>query len=115
MKQRFAILLTALLCAMHVAVAEEVKLSIVRQNEAIRVSPEGQLFVGDRETALGQLANRLRREGFSPTDSIIIAIPENMPQRALVAISRELASKGYRRLLFSRPPRAVSETENILR
>ena len=113
MRIRFLILAMALLCVAPVVQAEEVTLSIVQQNVAIRVSPQGQFFVAERETPLNQLANRLRREGFSRTDSIVISIPDNMPQRALVAVSRELASKGYRRILFSRPPRAVAETGTI--
>ncbi len=86
-------------------------ISIIQRPETFRISEEGRIYVGDRETRLNQLARRLRREGISPKDTIYVSIPYDIPQRVLVSVSRELASHGYRRVIFTRPPRAVAETE----
>ena len=84
-------------------------MSIVQRRETIRISAEGRIYVGDQETPLNRLVRRLRRECYSQSDTIYVAIPSETPQRVLVAVSRELASHGFRRVMFVRPPRAVAE------
>ena len=86
-------------------------LSIVQRRETVRISEEGRIFVGDRETRLNQLGRRLRREGYAQTDTIYVSIPDETPRRVLVAVGRELASQGFRRVIFTKPPRAVAEAE----
>jgi len=91
--------------------SEEGGLSIMQRPETIRISEEGRIYVGDRETRLNRLARRLRREGYSEEDTIYVSIPEGTPRRVLVSVGRELASRGYRRVIFTRPPRAIAEAE----
>ncbi len=83
----------------------------MQRPETIRISEEGRIYVGDRETRLNRLARRLRREGYSEEDTIYVSIPEGTPRRVLVSVGRELASRGYRRVIFTRPPRAIAEAE----
>ncbi len=86
-------------------------LSIIQRPETIRISEAGRIYVGEHETRLNQLARRLRREGVSQEDTIYVSIQDETPRGVLVAVSRELATRGYRRVIFTRPPRAVAETE----
>jgi len=51
----------------------------------------------------------LKKDGIDPTTQVTIEIPTNAPPQALTAISRELASSGYRRILFSKPRKATAE------
>jgi len=101
----------ALLTAARAEPDAEGSLSIVHRQETVRISEQGRIYVGERETALGQLAARLRREGVSRNDTVYVSIPDETPRRVLVAVGRELASKGYRRVIFTKPPRATAEAE----
>ena len=84
-------------------------LTIMQRNVAIQIAPDGTLYVRDRETPLNRLATQLRRAGYEPHHTIHVSIPDETPRRVLVAVSRELASRGYRRILFVKPPRATAE------
>jgi len=95
----------------HADSSEEGGLSIIQRPETIRITEEGRIYVGERETRLNRLARNLRREGYAPEDTIYVSIPERTPRRVLVDVGRELASRGYRRVIFTRPPRAISEAE----
>ncbi len=91
--------------------AQESSISIIQRPETVRISAQGKIYVGEREVNLRQLGRRLRRDGYAQTDTIYVSIPEETPQRVLVAVGRELASQGYRRVIFTRPPRAVAEAK----
>ena len=90
-------------------------ISIVHRPETVRISQDGRIYVGDRETRLNQLARRLRREGYENTSTIYVSIPDETPRSVLVAVGRELASQGFRRVIFTKPPRATAETEGAPR
>ena len=104
-----ALLVAVLPNGLHAASQPEGSLSILQRQETIRISEEGRIYVGDRETALRQLASRLRREGVAQSDTVYVSIPDETPRRVMVAVSRELASKGFRRVIFTKPPRAIAE------
>lgn len=86
-------------------------LSLLQRPEAVRISEQGIIYIGDRETPLRQLARQLRRAGYVQTDAIHVSIPDNTPQNIMMAVSRELASKGFRRIIFTKPPKATAEAE----
>lgn len=86
-------------------------ISIMQRPETIRISEKGRIYVEGRETRLNRMARRLRREGYDEEDTIYVSIPQRAPRRVLVSVGRELASHGYRRVIFTRPPRATSEAE----
>ncbi len=75
----------------------------------VRLSTNGRLYIGQVETPVKQLAAQLKKEGIGPKTQITIEIPPNTPPQALTVISRELASSGYRRILFSKPRKATAE------
>lgn len=104
-----ALLVALLPDSLHAASQPEGGLSIVQRPETIRISEEGRIYVGDRETSLDQLARRLRRDGVAQSDTVYVSIPDETPRRVMVAVSRELASKGFRRVIFTKPPRAIAE------
>jgi biopolymer transport protein ExbD len=89
----------------------ESNLSILQRRETVRITEQGKIFVGDRETPLQQLARRLRREGVAQSDTVYISIPEETPNRVLVDVSRELATRGYRRVIFTKPLRTTAESK----
>jgi len=75
----------------------------------VRLADNGRLYVGKTETPIRKLADQLKKEGISPKTQVTIEIPPNTPPQALTAISRALASNGYRRILFSKPRKASVE------
>jgi biopolymer transport protein ExbD len=93
--------------------AQPEPLSLLQKPAAVRISEQGIIYIGDRETPLRQLSRQLRRAGYEQTDAIHISIPEQTPQDVMTAVSRELASKGFRRIIFTKPPKATAETDPI--
>ncbi len=75
----------------------------------VRLSENGRLYVGDTETPVKKLATQLKKDGIDLKAQVTIEIPPNTPAAALTVISRELASSGYRRILFSKPRKATAE------
>jgi len=75
----------------------------------VRLAENGQLHVGNTDTTLSKLAAQLKKDGIGPRTQITIEIPPNTPPQTLTAISRELASNGYRRIIFSKPRKTVAE------
>lgn len=74
----------------------------------VRLSTNGRLYVGKIETPVKKLAAQLKKDGIGPKTQITIEIPPNTPPQALTVITRELASSGYRRILFSKPRKATA-------
>lgn len=75
----------------------------------VRLSGNGRLYVGKVETPVKKLAAQLKKNGIGPRMQITVEIPPNTPPQALTVISRELASSGYRRILFCKPRKATAE------
>jgi biopolymer transport protein ExbD len=75
----------------------------------VRLSENGRLYVGDTETPVKKLAAQLKKDDIDPKTQITIEIPTNATPQTLTAISSELASSGYRRILFSKPRKATAE------
>jgi len=84
-------------------------LSIVQRPETIRISEDGRIYVKNRATPLRQLSRQLQREGLEKQDPIYVSIPDRTPQKLLVAVIRELSAQGFRRVIFTKPPKAVAE------
>jgi hypothetical protein len=74
----------------------------------VRLAEDGRLYVGKVETPAHKLAAQLKKQGIGPKTQITIEIPPNTPPQALTVISRELASNGYSRILFSKPRKATA-------
>jgi len=62
---------------------------------SVRLSPQGQIYVGDRYTGLKKMVKQLKADGAKPDDRIVIIIPARTSPKALKAIGRELATNGY--------------------
>lgn len=99
------------LIEVHANTESDGGISIVQRPETIRISEQGRIYIGERETNLNQLGRRLKRDGYKPNDTIYVSIPDETPRRVLVAVGRELASQGFRRVIFTKPPRTVAEAE----
>lgn len=87
-------------------------ISLLQSHGTIRITTKGEIFVGERQTNLKRMAKELRKQGIKRDETIRVTVPPNVPKRALVAISRELVSKGYTKVLFAKPPKAIAETED---
>ena len=53
-----------------------------------------------------QLGRKLKRMGATPSTCIKIAVPDNAPKAALSELTVQLATAGFRRILFVRPRHA---------
>lgn len=100
----------SILLALMVAFSGCASAQVLKPADAhVRLSGNGKLYVGKVETPVKKLATQLKKDGIGPRTQIIIEIPPNTPPQALTVISRELASSGYRRILFSKPRKATAE------
>ncbi len=77
-------------------------------DDHVRLSTNGRIYVGKTETPVRKLAAQLKKDGIDPKMQVTIEIPPNTPPQALTVISRELASNGYRRIVFSKPRQATA-------
>ncbi len=76
---------------------------------AVRLAEDGRIYVGKTYTGLTKLVAKLQSDGIKPSVRIIVEIPQNTSPNAINAISRELVSNGYRRILFNKPRRATAQ------
>lgn len=83
--------------------------SMMQRPETIRITPQGKIYIDKEEVSLRKMARQLRKSGIKKEDTIYVSIPTRTPQKALVAVSRELASNGYRRVIFTKPPKAIAQ------
>ena len=69
----------------------------------LRLSPSGTLQFDGKETPVDHLVKQLRSAGATPDSSIVIDIPADTPLSRVTAITGQLASAGYRKIIFKRP------------
>jgi biopolymer transport protein ExbD len=74
----------------------------------VTLSNDGRIHVGTTYTGLRKLVAQLKANGITPATRITVEIPQNTSPNAIAAITRELSNNGYRRLIFSKPRRAIS-------
>jgi len=75
----------------------------------VTLRESGRLYVGDSHTGLAGMVRQLKADGATRQTRITVEIPHNIAPETLQSISRQLASAGFRRIIFIKPRRAVSE------
>jgi len=75
-----------------------------------RLAEDGKISVGTTKTDFKGLPKKLAALGVPVNTTILIAVPEETPQKTLKAIGRELASAGFKHFMFVKPRRTVSFT-----
>lgn len=78
----------------------------------IQVSADENITLNGKLIQLAQLASGIKAAGGTEQTSILVSIPKNARQSLMVEISRELASKGLRRIAFTLPTQAESRAED---
>jgi biopolymer transport protein ExbD len=96
----------------HAEDKDKSDLSMMKRPETIRISTQGKIYIADEEVPLRKMAKQLKKEGIKPEQPVYVSIPDRTPKKALVAVSKELASNGYRRVIFTKPPKTSAKTEN---
>lgn len=79
------------------------------QNAHVVITSSGYIKVDNRIIKLKQLKASLKKIKADPRETLIVAIPEQTPQKVLVTLSRELVKQGYSRFVFSKPVKATAE------
>jgi len=74
----------------------------------LTLSDEGVLLVNDVRVKLPDLPKKLKSLGVKPDTVLVIAVPQDASTSTLTTISKELATKGYKRFTFIRPRKAVA-------
>ena len=77
----------------------------------ISVSAEGAITLNGKEIELTELSRPLKAAGATPDTRIMVFVPENMPKPTMTAIAGNLASAGFRKVIFIGPRHAGSSTK----
>jgi hypothetical protein len=78
---------------------------------AVRLDPDGCLYADGKPVKLADLGRALKSAGAEPATMIRVAVPEGRTD-ALPAITRELSASGFRRVVFTLPPRSSARAES---
>lgn len=74
----------------------------------LSLSEEGVLIVDAARVKLSDLPGKLKSLGVKPETVLLITVPEATSSNTLKTITTELGTKGYRRLMFTKPRHAVA-------
>jgi len=77
----------------------------------LSVSPEGAVALNGKKIELTELAKPLKAAGATPDTRIMVFIPKNIPKPTMTAIAGNLASAGFRKVVFIGPRHAGSFTK----
>jgi hypothetical protein len=70
----------------------------------------GTFLVGGRQTALADVAARLKDAGATSESSVRVMVPEEIPKAKLTGIARAIAAGGFPQVVFVKPRQAESFT-----
>lgn len=76
----------------------------------IVMSDSGQLHINGEPAPMERLARRLRAMGARSDTLIRVTVPDDVAPRHLAQVTRELASAGFRKVLFTKPMTADAYT-----
>ena len=76
----------------------------------LRMTPTGELFVGEKPVLLEKLPQTLRAQGAAHATAVYIEVPDGVSPSDIRAITSTLATKGYSRLIFTKPRKTSATT-----
>jgi hypothetical protein len=71
----------------------------------LRLTGSGQLLFDGKALPADQVGKRLRAAGATPDSSIVVEIPADVPRERVTAITGQLLSSGFRKVMLKRPRR----------
>lgn len=74
----------------------------------VSVSQGGDITVNGKTTELSQLAGKLKSLGATADTCIKVSVPKETPTSTMSEITRNLASAGFRKIIFTRPKQVDS-------
>jgi len=77
----------------------------------VHVSGEGRITLRGRDVQLKELATKLRKRGCTSKTTITVEIPADATVNFIQAMTKQLASGGFRRVIFARPKKAIATTQ----
>ena len=67
------------------------------------ILPDGTVMLGDNAISRDRLVKSLRKAGATPETTLYVNIPAALPLQEVSALTKTLASSGYRRVFYKRP------------
>ena len=85
--------------------------NVSKKSVQISLLSDGRIIMDGKQIELPKLTKKLKSFGVTSNTRIMISILKDTPASKIKAISKELVSAGFRRLMFIKPKQATSFSE----